>query len=166
MKRIVFTLMFAALAVAPVAVADDGSTTAFAGIAEHYEAIRQALMKDGTDAVTDHARSIRDLVSALRRDFSPEAAGVSAADSDRVRPLLPEVEQRAADLAVASGLKDVRTAFAELTKPLVRWQSMVAGNRPVVVYCPMEKKSWLQPDEPVGNPYAPEMLRCGEVVSR
>jgi hypothetical protein len=29
-----------------------------------------------------------------------------------------------------------------------------------------ERKSWLQPDEPIGNPYAPSMLRCGEVVAR
>jgi hypothetical protein len=166
MKSIVLTLMIAAVAAPSVAAAGDGSTTEFAGISGHYEAIRQALMKDGTAAVSDHARSIRDLVSALRHDFTPTAAGVPSADSDRVRQLLPEVEQRAADLAAASGLDDVRAAFAELTKPLVRWQSMVAGNRPVVVYCPMEKRSWLQPDEPIGNPYAPSMLRCGEVVAR
>jgi hypothetical protein len=30
----------------------------------------------------------------------------------------------------------------------------------------MEKKAWLQPDEAIGNPYDPTMLRCGEVVQR
>ena len=69
-------------------------------------------------------------------------------------------------LAAAKDLDDARNALASLTKPLSRWQKLVNGPRPVVVYCPMEKKAWLQPDGPIGNPYAPSMLRCGEVVQR
>ena len=48
----------------------------------------------------------------------------------------------------------------------VRTDDPAPRDRPVVVYCPMEKKAWLQPDEAIGNPYVPSMLRCGEVVQR
>ena len=47
-----------------------------------------------------------------------------------------------------------------------RWHELVEGGKPVVAYCPMVEMAWLQPDEPIGNPYAPYMLRCGEVVQR
>jgi len=83
-----------------------------------------------------------------------------------VRPLLPEISEKATRVASASDLASVRGELAELTKPLVRWHELVEGSRPVVAYCPMEKKAWLQPDEAIGNPYAPYMLRCGEVVQR
>ena len=165
MKGTLFLMVLAVVAATLPVVAGDGSTV-FVDIAEHYEAIRQALIRDSTDGVTANARSIRAAAAALQMNFSADQAAVAAAEAAMVRELLPEVEERAADLAAASGLQDARSAFAELTKPLVRWQSVVTGDRPVVVYCPMEKKSWLQPDEPVGNPYAPSMLRCGEIVSR
>ena len=50
--------------------------------------------------------------------------------------------------------------------PILFNHGLIEGDRPVVAYCPMEKKAWLQPYEPIGNPYAPYMLRCGEVVQR
>lgn len=166
MRKRIASLFLTILAIAPFAARAAGAASAFGEISQHYEAIRQALMKDSADGVADQSRAIRDAAAALRQDFTAERAGVSADDAEAARALLPEVEKLASDLAAASGLKEARAAFAELTKPLVRWQALVTGPRPMVVYCPMEKKSWLQPDEPVGNPYAPSMLRCGEVVAR
>ena len=151
------------LAVAPgVAAADH----AFAGIASQYELIRQALIEDSTEGVKEHALAIQFTASRLSRDFSAAEAGVAEKDADAVRALLPEITERAGALAAADGLAAVRAELAELTKPLVRYHALVQGSRPIVVYCPMEKKSWLQPDEAIGNPYAPSMLRCGEVVQR
>jgi hypothetical protein len=164
-KKILTFMVVTALSTGTLAVAAGGTTT-FSEISEHYEAIRQALMKDATDGVADHARAIRDAAAALREDFTAERAGVSADNAETARALLPDVEKLAGNLAAANGLTDVRAAFAELTKPLVRWQALVIGKRPIVVYCPMEKKSWLQPDEPIGNPYATAMPRCGEIVAR
>jgi len=164
-KTIVQLVIMAALSTAPAMTAG-GGTSAFDDISGHYEAIRQALMNDSTEDVATHARAIRDVAAALQSEFSAADAGVSADASQKARDLLPEVEQRAGDLATANGLSDVRTAFAELTKPLVQWHGMVEGQRPVVAYCPMVKRPWLQPDEAIGNPYAPSMLRCGEVVAR
>jgi len=151
------------LAVAPgVAAADH----AFTGIASQYELIRQALIQDSTEGVKEHALAIQFAASRLSRDFSAADAGVAEKDAAAVRELLPEIIERAGRLAAAEGLTAVRAELAELTKPLVRYHALVQGSRPIVAYCPMEKKSWLQPDEAIGNPYAPSMLRCGEVVQR
>jgi len=151
------------LAVAPgVAAADH----AFATIAREYEQVRQALIGNSTDGVREHALAIQFAASRLSRDFSAADAGVAEKDAAAVRELLPEIIERAGALAAADGLAAVRNQLAELTKPLVRYHALVQGPRPIVVYCPMEKKSWLQPDEAIGNPYAPSMLHCGEVVGR
>ena len=162
----VATVVIAAL----VALAGAGSAAAgddaFAGIASEYEQIRQALIEDSTEGVRERALAIQFTASRLSRAFSADAAGVAERDAAAVRALLPEITERAGRLAAAEGLAAVRTELAELTKPLVRYQALVQGPRPIVVYCPMVKQSWLQPDEAIGNPYDPSMLRCGEVVGR
>jgi hypothetical protein len=151
------------LAVAPSVAAADH---AFATIAREYEQVRLALIEGSTDGVKEHALAIQFAASRLSRDFSADAAGVAEKDAAAVRALLPEITERAGRLAAAEGLAAVRTELAELTKPLVRYQSLVQGPRPIVVYCPMVKQSWLQPDEAIGNPYDPSMLGCGQVVER
>ena len=165
MHRTAAVVLLTALALltAPVAVADDH---AFAAIASQYELIRQALIEGSTEGVKEHALAIQFTASRLSRDFSAADAGVAEKDAEAVRALLPEISERAGRLASAEGLTAVRAELAELTKPLVRYHALVQGTRPIVVYCPMEKKSWLQPDEAIGNPYDPSMLRCGEVVQR
>lgn len=165
MRRSLISLFVALAVVAPLAVFG-ADQTAFDNIAQDYEAIRQSLMKSTTDGVAEHAEAIRDAAQALEKSFSAERAGVPADAAEDVRTVLPDVVRRAGNVAAAGGVDDARSAFADLTKPLVRWQSHVSGTRPMVVYCPMAKKSWLQPDEPVGNPYEPSMPRCGEIVSR
>jgi hypothetical protein len=140
--------------------------TTFSEISTQYEAIRQALLKDSTAGIREHAQAIQFIASRLSQDFSAASAGVAESDARAVRELLPEIIECSCALAAADGLAAVRTAFAELTMPLVRYHRLVQGARPVVAYCPMEKKSWLQPDEAIGNPYAPSMLRCGEIVQR
>lgn len=141
-------------------------STAFAEISEHYEAVRQTLIKNSTSGIAGHAAAIQQISKNLSEDFSAEAAGVEANNAGAVQDLLTEIIERAGKVTAAKDLKSVRIELAELTKPLARYHALVQGDRPVVAYCPMEKKAWLQPDEPIGNPYAPHMLRCGEVVAR
>jgi len=140
--------------------------TVFAEIFDNYEAIRQELIADSTKGVASHAEAIATAARSLADDFSAEAAGVDRGDAASVEGLLPEIQAKAEQLAAAEGIAEVRQGFAALTQPLTRWDKVVQGPRPIVVYCPMEKKAWLQPDEAIGNPYAPNMLRCGEVVQR
>lgn len=62
---------------------------------------------------------------------------------------------------------EARAAMGELSKPLVRFREMATGEKPVVVYCSMEKKSWLQPEGEIGDPYlGQKMATCGQVVSK
>jgi Cu(I)/Ag(I) efflux system membrane fusion protein len=164
MKQGIVMLMM--LGIALVSGTVSAQESAFSEIFDHYEAIRQVLIEDSTDGVTGHATAIADAAAALARDLDAEAAQVGADHADAVRGWLGEIETRARAVARAGGLEPAREALAELTKPLVRWHELVDGSKPVVAYCPMVEKAWLQPDEPIGNPYAPFMLRCGEVVQR
>ncbi len=160
-------ILIALLLTTAVAPAANGSEIpAFNTISSHYEAIRQLLINDSTDGIAEHAEAIAETARVLGSSYSDTAAGVKPGDGDAVKALLPEVEQRANDVARSSDLETIRTEMAELTKPLVRWHALIEGSRPVVAYCPMVKKAWLQPDDAIGNPYAPYMLRCGEVVQR
>jgi hypothetical protein len=162
-KAICFALLITTASLITTEAADK---TSIAEIFGHYEAIRQVLIEDSTDGVAEQAAAIRRIAERLHADFNAERAGVGAEDAAAVRDLLPEVVDGAAKVAAAADLETIRLELAELTKPLVRWHALVQGERPVVVYCPMEKKAWLQPDEAIGNPYAPYMLRCGDVVQR
>jgi hypothetical protein len=160
---LVFVFVLAIACVSGTAEVED---SAFDGIFEHYEAIRQALIEDSTEEVAKHAAEIAEITSDLRWDFTPSRAGVDSQSARTLEDLLPQIEERAAAVASAVSLEETRDRMAELTKPLVRWHELIQGSKPVVAYCPMVKKAWLQPDEPIGNPYAPYMLRCGEVVQR
>ena len=140
--------------------------TAFDEVVIRYEVMRQALIEDSTDGVAERAAEIAAIARDLRADLSPTRAGIDAADARTLEGLLPKIEDRADSVAAAGSLEETRERLAELTKPLVRWHELVEGPRPVVAYCPMVKKAWIQPDEAIGNPYAPYMLRCGEVVQR
>ena len=133
----------------------------------HYEAVRQALLADRTAGVAEHAAGIEKAARDLAAGFTDERAGVPAAKAADTRVLLPEVATAANRLAVAKDLTAARAAFGDLSRPLVRWREMASGPRPMVVYCSMAKKPWLQPEGELGNPYyGQEMARCGEVVSK
>ena len=76
----------------------------------------------------------------------------------------PAIAQKANALAKAADLTAARTAFAALSDEVIKYHSTVKGERPVVAYCSMVKKSWLQPAGEIGNPYVSAGMRtCGEI---
>lgn len=108
-----------------------------------YEIVRQALLRN---AVADVKTSASDLANAARTAKQTELAS------------------RAEALKSATTLKDARTSFAALSDEMIRLRDMQTGERPQVVYCSMEKKSWLQPKGAIANPYVDAPMRaCGEV---
>lgn len=148
-------------------IATAGQETPFTVISDHYEAVRQALLHDTTKGVGGHATAIADQAAALEKSFDAAAAGVVADSQGACEALLPDIVTAARKLATADDLAAARAAFGELSKPLVRYREMVPGERPMVVYCPMAKESWLQPEGEVGNPYfGQSMARCGQIVSK
>jgi hypothetical protein len=83
-----------------------------------------------------------------------------------VQEKLDEMIAAADAIASAKSLEAARDGFYGLTKPMVRWREGLAqSDRPAVAYCPMHKRSWLQPGEEIGNPYG-GMPRCGSIVSK
>lgn len=156
----------AALAAAPRAEATAPANRLQSTLA-HYETVRLALVADRWDAAAaEAAKRLQAEVKALAAAPTAEAAAVPAGKLADVRGLLPEVEKAAAELAAAKDLKTARDAFYGVSKPLVRWQAATGKPGPVVAYCSMAKRSWLQPTpQPIGNPYyGKQMERCGEVM--
>ena len=153
-----FTFTFAAEA--------EKKQTAFEQLMEHYEPAREALTQDSMDGVTEQGRQIESILAELTAKWSVEAAGIQDDMSDEVRSLLPALGKASANLATAKDIESARDAFYELSKGLVRWRkAAVTDDKPVVAYCSMARRSWLQPAGDITNPYhGQSMPRCGEVV--
>jgi hypothetical protein len=169
MRKFLLVIVCAAVAVSllspSAASADERST--FDLMAEHYEAIRVALLHDHTDGVGEHARAIVTAARLLSVKFDPAYAGVEENSTADCLALLPEIAKTATEVGSARDIGSVRAAFGELTKPMVRYREMASGDRPVVVFCSMEKKAWLQPEGEIGNPYLGQsMAKCGDIVSQ
>ena len=107
-----------------------------------YESVRQALIAGDTDAVRNRA-----VVLANAAAKEQAVAGSAAA------------------LAKANDLEAERHAFAVLSDAMIRYRATSTEQpRPVVVYCPMAKQSWLQPKGEISNPYFDASMRtCGEI---
>lgn len=139
---------------------------AFDGVMQPYGAVHRALVADDLDAARAPATRLAAAIADLRQGLDAGTAGVPADQRETVRGLLPELDEAAAALSAAEDLDAARDAFYALSKPLVRWRQ-AQGQGPVVVYCSMKKRSWLQPSEQeIGNPYyGQKMATCGEIVS-
>ena len=162
------TLWATALLLLTLPLSAAAAPSTFTEIYEHYDAMLQDLIADQVPDTKTHGAAIEKAASELGKRWSAAAAGVTTEASEDVRALLPAVEKAAAALQEASELEAVRQAFYELSKPLVRyWEATAsAEGRPIVVYCPMAKKSWLQAKGDVTNPYyGSSMLACGSVVA-
>ncbi len=162
MKKMRMTFLIVGVLGALLASAE---ASTFNEVMEHYEPVRLALLGDSMDGVSEHGRAMAAELRSLQADFSAERAGTSGDAAAVVEEKLDGMIAAADGIAEAKSLQAARDGFYELTKPLVRWHSGVSeGSRPAVAYCPMHKRSWLQPDGEIGNPYG-SMPRCGEIVS-
>lgn len=142
------------------------SETLFAALLEPYERIRLDLVQDHGESVPAQARRLQQVAREMASVEEPERLAVAASRVPEVQRLVPEVQTAAAKLVAAETVEQRRLALAELTRPLVRYRELVEGERPLVAYCPMAKKAWLQPAGEIGNPYMGQrMPGCGEVVA-
>ncbi len=142
-----------------------GGSSSFEAVIEHYEPIRLALLADSMDGVNENGQAIAAELRALDAEFNPERAGASAVTAEIVRAKLDEMVAASDAVASAKSLEAARDGFYALTKPMVLWRGGVSqSDRPAVAYCPMHKRSWLQPGEKIGNPYG-GMPGCGSIVS-
>ena len=138
MKRIIITITALAVFLFALA-ASAGQPSLF----DRYEAARQALLSGSLDDVHRTASELADTASALKQR---------------------KIAERATALSTAADLKGARDSFAMLSEEVIYYRDVRSGPRPVVVYCSMEKKSWLQPKGAITNPYVDASMRsCGEI---
>ena len=111
-----------------------------------YENARQALLNGSVVEVTKAASELA------------TAARIEKQDA---------IAQRAAALSAAKDITAAKNAFAALSDPMIAFRAKSSSERPIVVYCSMEKKTWLQPKGKIVNPYvAPSMRGCGEIKAQ
>lgn len=111
-----------------------------------YETTRLALIKTSVAEVKAGAKQV---AIAAR---SAKQVGIAA---------------KADALAKAADMTEARNAFASLSDEMVRFRASDKGDRPVVAYCSMEKKSWLQSKGEISNPYVGAgMRKCGEIKQK
>jgi hypothetical protein len=134
---------------------------AMGSVATQLVVISDALAADKTDGVKEAAEAIVKLVPTL----SPEKS--TSAHAGHYKMIPAQVLKGAEQLAKANTLKEARAGFKVLSAPVVMWAKMAKPDGLYVLYCGMQKASWLQKNDTVRNPYhGSEMLGCGEVQSR
>jgi hypothetical protein len=160
------TMMICVLGLLVGATTWAGGSSSFEAVIEHYEPIRLALLADSMYGVNENGKAIASELRALGAEFSPERAGAPSETAEIVQAELDEMIAAADAIASAKSLEAARDGFYALTKPMVLWRGGVSqSDRPAVAYCPMHKRSWLQPGEKIGNPYG-GMPGCGSIVSK
>ncbi len=105
-----------------------------------YETVRQGLLN----------QKLADVQSSAK-ELAAEATKVKNAD----------VTATAEAVAAAKDLKSARNAFAALSDQMIKVRNATEGERPMIGFCPMVNKSWLQAKGEIGNPYDPNMAMCG-----
>lgn len=138
MKRTVITIATLSVLFFTLA-ASAGQTNLF----KKYESVRQALLSGSVEELHRTTQELADTAVAEKQNA---------------------IAERANALASVANLEAARDSFSMLSEELIRFRKGRSGSRPVVVYCSMEKKSWLQPKGAITNPYVDASMRsCGEV---
>lgn len=129
-------------------------------ILAEYLKIADILASDKTDDVADSAKKIDSLAGTL----SPSL--VSGEHASHYKSIPGKLSEGAKKIALGKDISTVRTAFVDLSKPMVMWASMSKPSGINVVYCSMNPGSWLQKEKKIRNPYyGSKMLTCGEIIS-
>ena len=114
-----------------------------ADVAAPYLHIQAALAADSTDGVAAAARSI---VAAAGDLGDAGAAIVVGANA----------------VSLAGDLVKSRAAFGLLSDAVIKYSGDAGLGELKIAFCPMARKSWIQEDGDIANPYhGSEMLRCG-----
>ncbi len=149
MKKIVIPILLAFVVITGVTLQASDAMKAIVG---SYLEIQGRLSVDKLDGIKPAARAIGE--QAARMGTAEGAAILKAATA----------------MEGAADLKAAREAFSGLSDAVI-----AAGNAEGwkdlpdlrVAYCPMVKKSWIQKDDTIKNPYyGASMLTCGEIKKK
>lgn len=101
--------------------------------------------------------------SLLKSDLAGAQKNAAALATDAKKAKNAPVAELAQSLTVTKDMAGARRVFGLLSDEMIKVRTAAKGARPAVYYCPMAKKSWLQPKGQVGNPYEAGMASCGEL---
>ena len=148
MKKLIIPILFASVMFTGISLHASDAMKAIVG---SYLEIQGRLAVDKVDGIKPAARAIGEQAARMGAEG---AAIVKAAKS---------VED-------AADLKTAREAFGPLSDAVIAagtaegWKDLPDLR---VAYCPMVKKSWLQKDDAIKNPYyGSGMLTCGEIKKK
>ena len=121
---------------------------ALKGVASSYVEIQAHLAADRFDDIKRPARALASQAQGLRKDGARIAKSATALE-------------QAADITAA------RAAFGDLSDAVIARLNAEDGKDARanlrLAYCPMVRKSWMQREEQIRNPYGGKsMLTCGE----
>ena len=125
---------------------------------DRYLAIQHQLTLDQMDGMADQLASFKQLAGQL-------ASKLPAKQAPNATAIL-----QASDLDTRD-IKSLRRGFADLSDAMITLVQASKSELPLQrnlyqAYCPMVKKNWLQADETIRNPYAPQMLDCGSIKAQ
>jgi protein SCO1/2 len=135
-------------AAAPATAVKPAAANAPAPLIDAALAIHAALAHDTITGVAAQAATLRDAATAAQAPAIAKAAG---------------------GLARETTVAGARQAFGPLSEALVAYARSNASVRESsvrIAYCPMARKTWLQKDGAIENPYyGSRMLACGELTN-
>ncbi len=133
---------------------------------EGMEAILKEYLKIHAVFIEDKVKGVKGMaarIEKLARAVSPVSS--DAKHAKKLKKVPAKIAEAAAKMKGAKGLHDLREAFKKVSRPMVLWATLTAPKGVKLVYCEMEKGSWLQKHRGVRNPYhGSEMLYCGQFI--
>ncbi|PST85105.1 hypothetical protein C7T94_03050 [Pedobacter yulinensis] len=153
-------LLTALVLLLPFAVCAAGSDKPLDKLVGAYLEIKNALARDQAGQAAAGAAAFAKLTDAVQVKALPEAQ--QTAWSKQAAAL----KRSTAAIAASKDLAVQRQAFAGLSKEMIAMVKLAGTGTPLYVqHCPMAKKSWLNENKAVENPYyGSEMFACGSVT--
>jgi hypothetical protein len=145
--------------------ADHTATPAPAAVETPAAATAVAPLPAVASALIDPAIAIQIALAHDALDGLPAKALTLARAAAALGPPAAAIANAATDLSHQAGLDEARTAFGAVSDALLAYLREQKLSPPAGVrnaYCPMLRKSWLQRDGAINNPYyGRKMLECG-----
>lgn len=144
--------------------------TLVVGLATSLAAGLALAAQSASDAPNTLVKSYLEIHAHLAADRFDELKGPARTLGEQARALgkpAEAVARASAALESAADIKAARDAFGPLSDAVIAWvqsdASKGAAGELRLAYCPMVKRSWLQLDEQIRNPYyGKQMAGCGE----
>ena len=141
-------LTFSVVLLAGVAISAEQSADANKTIVKSYVEVQSHLAADRLEPAKNAAKEMAAPAASLGKSGEAIAKAATA-------------------MAAAADLKAARDAFGPLSDAVIARVQSEEGKEAAaelrLAYCPMVKRSWLQREEQIRNPYyGSQMLTCGE----